>query len=58
MEEIDSKCQLHNQLKETNEHLTLGCTILTKTGFNETDKLATHLHYSIYDATNSDKKEK
>jgi hypothetical protein len=47
-EETESKCRLCKQHEETTDHLTSGCSVLTK---NECimghDKVCTHLRYSI-----------
>jgi len=50
-EEIESKCRLCKQHKETIDHLTSGCHILAKNKYlMRQDKVCMHLLYSIYKA--------
>jgi hypothetical protein len=47
-EEIESRCRLCKEYKETIDHLTSGCPILEKNEYVIIhDKVCTHLHYSI-----------
>jgi len=46
--EIESKCRLCKQHKETTDHLNSGCPILAKNKYiMRHDKICTHLHYSM-----------
>jgi hypothetical protein len=47
-EEIESRCRLCKEYKETIDHLTSGCSILTKNEYLiRHDRVCTHLHFSI-----------
>jgi hypothetical protein len=47
-EEIESRCRLCKEYKETVDHLTSGCPILAKNEYIvRHDGVCTHLHYSI-----------
>jgi hypothetical protein len=47
-EEIESKCRLYKQHKETIDHLTSGCPILAKSEYlMRHDKVCAYLHYLI-----------
>jgi hypothetical protein len=47
-EEIESKCRLCTEYRETIGHLTSGCPILAKNEYIiRRDEVCTHLHYSI-----------
>jgi hypothetical protein len=46
--EVESRCRLCKEYKETNDHLTSGYPILAKNKYIiRYDKVCTHLHYSI-----------
>jgi hypothetical protein len=50
-DEVDSKCRLCKQHKETIDHLTSGCPILAKNEYLMRHyKVGAHLHYSTYKA--------